>query len=186
MIGSLSVQPIILCDRIIHMGGLDGTSTGSQAVNTPALPSDRGISSDYGDVGWYVEVYVALGSSAQTLTVTYTNHLGTNNKTTTVSITASLGAGKMLLISPAAGDIIKSIESVQLGGSTGTAGNFGITALRDLCYSPVGDYTNRPYLSDWAALGLPRVYDNACLQFVARNDSSTPGIIGGRLLLGQW
>jgi hypothetical protein len=186
-LGQFTAEPIIIADRVMNSGSLSGTNTGVQTINTPALPADRGIRADYGDVSWWLEFYTATGANATTATITYTNQGGTPGRTCTVGIAAASGGiQKMILISPAAGDTIKSIESLQLSGTTGTVGNFGVTAIRELCHFKSQLLTNVPVATGWSALGLPRVYDNACLQFIARFDGYAAGNIAGRIILGQW
>jgi len=127
-----SLGSLMLYDRLGHMSGLDGTSVGSQSVSSSALPSSGSRCNSNGvGVDWFVECYTTLGVSARTLTVTYTDDTPTGSLTTTVQIPASFRQGGLLQIPPGAGKrAIKSIESVQLSASTGTAGNFGITAAR--------------------------------------------------------
>jgi hypothetical protein len=160
-------------DRLIHMGGLDGTNTGIQTVNTGTLPADRGIKSDYSDVEAYLEVYTNLGITSRNVQVVYLDALGAS-KTVTVGavIPATAVAGQLLRILPNSGDMISAISSVQLSGSTGTAGNFGVTIMKRLVPSLcLWDETDCCPIG-WELTGLPRVYDNTCLQIVGTSVSS--------------
>ncbi len=172
----------ILYDRLIHQGGLSGTSVASQSVSTPALPSGRCDSNGIG-VEAFVECYTQLGATPQTLTVTYTNQAGTSGQTTTVSIPANFRQGGLLPIPLSAGDTgFKSIESVQLGGSTGTAGNFGITMaqriIAEACpFTGVGDVRGP------IEVGLPTLHADAALWFAVLCATTTLGSLYGDVLV---
>ena len=185
------VQAIEIHDRLAHMGGLSGTVTTAQTVGIDlnALGSTDNIvnrkgKSDYSAVQWYLEWYSATGSTAATATVTYTNHLGTTGKTTTVSVAASRPAGTLLQIIPASGDNIMSIQSVTLSVSTGTAGSFGVTATLERASIPL-PIANNMYVMDWSQLGLPFIYDSSCLFFIGDATTTSVGTLGGSITLVQ-
>jgi hypothetical protein len=170
-------ESVRVFDRVIQMGGLSGTSVASQAVTTPALPAR--CDSNGADVRWFVECYTDLGATPRTLTVTYTNQAGTGSRTTTVSIPATMRAGHLLEILPANGDTsIRSVESVQLSGSTGTAGDVGVTAAREkpgarLSSLVAGLAARRSGLE----MGLPIVANDECLWLVVDCTTTSTGIV---------
>lgn len=177
-----SLGNTILYDRVGHMSGLSGTSVAVQDVLSTTLPSGRCSALGIG-VEWFVEVYTTLGVTTRTLTVNYTDDAG-GSSTTTVTIPASMPQGRMLPILPAAGDKgIKTIESVQLSGSTGTAGNFGITAARKLTVM----FT--PYVGGGDARGpmelnLPSIHSDTCFWMVGNtNAAAANGNLIGDLVL---
>jgi hypothetical protein len=76
------------------------------------------------------------------------------------------------------------VTSLQLGVSTLTAGNFGVTA--DVVLSPVGfpgvaQYAAAP---DWAALGAPTVHQDACLALTQVCTTTSTGTLVGSVRLG--
>lgn len=159
-------------------GGLSGTSVDAQTVNATA--PTLGVLSDYSNVRWYVEIYSALGSSSRTLTVNYTDQ-DDQARTTTVSIPASIAATRILPIEPS-GYYIKTITSVQLSGSTGTAGNFGITATSLVSGAnnvTFGNMTTPP------ETGWPQIPDSACLQWHEICTIPTTGDAHGHVILVQ-
>lgn len=190
---SISATDIQFHDRLAHMGGLSGTVLTSQTVSvdvtgtTSNIDNRRG-SSDYSDVQWWVEIYTAIGTTAQTLTVTYTNAAGTSGRTTTVSIGSTTNsnnrASRCIPIIGNGGEFIQSIQSVQLGASTGTAGNFGITATRLLTGLSLG-LANSSVIYDWQQLGFPRVHDDACIFIICLPGSTSTGTIYGSAKLVQ-
>ena len=169
-------------DRLSHMGGLDATSVGVQTVGL-SVPANRMALSDLSNVGWYVECYVQLGSTSQTLTITYTNTSNVSG-TATITIPATMKIGAMLRIVPTiAGDIIQSIESCQLGGSTGAVGNFGFTNGIVLAIIKA-TYNVQTRRMGALQVGLPTVVDNACIAFAGMNGQNTNGVITGSISLG--
>lgn len=177
-----------IIDRLGHMGGLSGTVTTSQSTgatgNTAAWSGTR-CATDYSDVEWYLEWYTATGSTAVTATCAVTYNDGTTGSCT-VSLPASVPAYRMYPIQPPSGTVgkyIKSVDSVTLSATTGTAGSFGVTALRRLAcfWSPVANY---PDVKDFAALGMPEVGDNACINVVYYTTTTSTGITLGSLVIG--
>ena len=133
------------CDRLCHQSGLDATITTAQTTNLPtaALPrytDGKGV--------WIAhERCVAVGTTASDITVSYTNQDGTSGRTsptTTFTVTGNVddsAIGQLYILPLQEGDTgVRSVQSVTLSGSTGTAGNFGITLLKPLWYTPTESY----------------------------------------------
>lgn len=182
-----SGQALEIHDRLAHMGGLSGTVTTAQTVNVDA--SNAGISADrrgdtnYSDVQWFLEWYTATGSTGvnATCAVTYDDN-STGN--IVVAVPASTAASRMLQIIPAvAGRFIKSIQSVTLSATTGTAGSFGVTATRQRTILRT-DVANKGQEFTWAQLGLPEVPNDSCLFPVMVCITTSTGIVrgGGKLI----
>lgn len=179
---------LIFYDRLAHMGGLSGTSTSSQTVGVDVSGSGSSLNSrrlsDYSDVRWFIEIYTDIGTSGQTLTITYTNAAGTGSRTTTMTVggaSPANRAGRMFEIIPTnnSSEKIQSIQSAQFGTTTGTAGSFGVTALKQILLLPqrfVGDD------GGWDPLELMReVPPDACLAMMAlcgTTSSPTPNGTG--------
>lgn len=189
MLNGNSATDIQILDRLAHMGGLSGTVTTAQNVNvdvsgaTNNLPARIGDSA-FSDVQWWLEWYTATGSTAVTATVTYTNAAGTAGRTTTVSLAASMAASRRLPIIGNGGEFIKSIQSVQLSATTGTAGSFGVTATRALTGLSLG-LANSSTIADWAYLRLPKIEDDACLEMMAVPGTTSSGALYGTAKLIQ-
>lgn len=188
LLSANSATDIQVHDRLEAMGGLSGTVTTAQTVGvdiTDGALVDRIGAADYSDCQWWLEWYADTGSTAVTATVTYTDRLGNTGKTATVSMSATRRTGMMLPIIPSDGIPIRSVETVQLSATTGTAGNFGVTATRALSGVSLG-LANSGQVADWASLGIPRVADNACLELVViPSTTSTGSLYGtGKLIQG--
>lgn len=156
-----------LCDRLAHMGGLSGTVTTAQTANVDVsgagdnLPARIGAA-DFSNVRWFLEWYTATGATVvnATCAVTYSDN-STGN--IVVALTASVNPARLFEIVPAGALSIKSIQSVTLSATTGTAGSFGVTALRVLSAPPAQPTANWTMAYDWSILGLPKIEDSACL-----------------------
>jgi hypothetical protein len=183
-------QTGVVEDRLLHMGGLNGTLTTAQTVNldisvaTNNLQARCGLA-DYSEVEWWLEWYVATGSTIATPTVqvTYTD-LTTGSANIWVAgataLPASVAAGRRYKIIPAAGKIIRSIQSVTLSASTLTAGNFGVTATRtlDQVVCDVGTKTADKRIE---VAGAVAIEDEACLSLSTLCITTSTGLITGYL-----
>lgn len=176
-------------DRLAHMGGLSGTVTtaqGALSLVTTAPSAERIGDTNYSDVSWFLEVYTALGSTSVTATVNVTYDDNSTGNLAAVTLGTSPRAGRMYPLSSAsAGKFIKAVNSVTLSATTGTAGNFGITAtrMRSVVTSPIANFAA---VVDWAALGMPEIFNDACLQMVMLCSNTTTGTVkgGGKILHG--
>ncbi|MDQ1446808.1 MAG: hypothetical protein QOI20_3272 [Acidimicrobiaceae bacterium] len=160
---------LMLADRLAHISGLSGTVTTAQTVSTPALTryttGDRVIAC--------VEIYTAVGATATTLTISYTNQAGTAGRTSQpidFGATNNNAAGRMFFVSLQQGDTgVRSVQSVTLAGTTGTAGNFGVTLLRPLLCLPVlnaQDYGMSGLPFRELGMHMPQIQTDACLQLL--------------------
>jgi len=156
-----------LYDRLFHIGGLNGTLTTAQTVQgaTPS-PAITRSTSGAGNVMFY-EIYTAIGITSRTLTVTYTNESGVTGRTSTINIGATgfSEASRFQRIPLSAGDLgVRAVENVQLSGTTGTAGDFGITIANQVAFLPCGVAGGGGW-RDWTTglPGIPQIDPNSCL-----------------------
>ena len=173
---------LVLYDRLAHTSGLVANITTVQNVNTPALTRPDALGAD---VEAWIEIYTLIGATAANLIVNYTNQ-DNAAKTNPGGIlqpgsTGFREANRMLPVPLAAGDTgVRSVQSVQFGGTTGTAGNFGITLLRRLAQIDI-PLTNTGFGKDFADLGLPAIPNDACLAIMGIFDSTTSANIFGEI-----
>lgn len=183
-------------DRLMHMGGLSGTSTGSQTVNLDInanlasnnLDARKG-DANFSDVQWWMEWYTDTGGTAVTATVGVTYNDGTTG-TLSVALAATRRASLMIPLNgfipaAAAGKYIRDIDTVQLSATTGSAGSFGFTATRPRMTMPL-PLANKMETFDWAALGLPEIFNSSCLMILQVASTTTTGTVrgGGKLSHG--
>jgi hypothetical protein len=72
-----------------------------------------------------------------------------------------------------------------LSGSTGIAGNFGVTATRFRATMPQ-IIANVGSTYDWAQIGLPEIYNNSCLFLLTLITTTSTGTVrgGGKIIHG--
>ncbi|NJM51073.1 MAG: hypothetical protein HC843_09525 [Sphingomonadales bacterium] len=180
-------------DRLAHMGGLSGTLTTAQnvgidlnanlAVNNLA---ERIGSADYSEVEWYLEWYTATGATVSTPTVNVTYDDGTTGNCNVwvlgaTALPATVAASRRYKIISATGKGIRAVNTVTLSASTGTAGNFGVTAVRKLFFC-VALLANRWEKLDWSGTYAAKVADKACLTFSTLCITTTTRLRYGRLI----
>jgi hypothetical protein len=184
-LNSLIAGTYVLYDRLFQIGGFDATVTTDLTVQgstpTPALTRNTGGVGNFA----FVIINTQIGTTATTLTMTYTNQNGTTGRTSTVNIgnTGFREATRAMLIPLAAGDTgIRAVEKVKLTASTGTAGNFGIVIGQPLATIPVGaagvmgwrDYTT-------GLPGIPAINENSCLSLLFTPSAATAPELFGSL-----
>lgn len=183
-------------DRLMHMGGLNATLLTAQtvALNLNGVTANNMVErigdSNFSDVQWWAEWYTDTGATASNATVAVTYHDGTTGNLSTFAAGGTVRAGRMiplnnLIPSAAAGKFIRSIDSVTLSASTATAGNFGFTATRPRMTMPLPQ-ANKMEIFDWAALGLPEIFNSSCIWPIELCSTSTTGTVrgGGKIAHG--
>lgn len=175
-------------DRLMHMGGLSGTVTTAQTVNldldanlaTDDLDTRKG-DANYSEVQWWLEWYTATGSTVVTATVNVTYNDGTSGNLTAQSLAATRPASHMiplngLIPAAASGKFIRAVNTVTLSETTGTAGNFGVTATRYRCanFLPLA---NARWTAKWDDLGVPEIINNSCLFAIMLTSTTSTGTL---------
>lgn len=194
-------QTAWLVDRIGHMGAMSGTVTTAQSTGASiSSPAAEGrCAADGSDVQWWLEWYVATGTNAvnASCAVTFSDN-STGNLV--VAVPAAMQANRMIqILNTIDNRTIKTVDSVTLSGTTGTGGNFGVTALvRKIAFMSAktmnngsGDLVTRDatapnwFRADAFALGLPALAPNACCCLVLPLASTTSsGTFVGSLVVG--
>jgi hypothetical protein len=184
--GALSQQEVVIAyDRLLHIGGLSGTSTSAQTVGGTLTRNTGGE----GNQIW-VEIYTQIGATASTITASYTNQAGTSGRTTqavAIGGTNNREVTRVIPLTLQAGDTgVQAVASVTINTtSTGTAGDFGITIARPLVFGN-NENTGSMFLRDFIA-GMPaaqKLVDDECVAFaiVSGSASAPQGFLGLHLL----
>ena len=180
--GDIPLTSFALYDRLLHIGGLDGTVTSAQTVAGTLTRNTGGVGNKI-----FLEIYTDIGSTLTSGTVSYTNQDGTAARTGTLPDVGgdviAKSAGILLPIILQAGDTgVKAVASVTLTATTGTAGDFGITIMHALAETAV-------HRNDVVRLDLTKglrgpveLVDDACLVLTATSaydnqDSPISGLI---------
>jgi hypothetical protein len=138
-----------------------------------------------------IVVYTIIGTTQTTVTVSYTNSAGVSGR---ISTATTIGGGfyrevGVLLPIPLQGADkgIRSIESVTVAGTTGSAGNFGVCMFKPLAMISLESATGAMPL-DSVSTGciinsLCEIHPDACLTFSAVTVVNFS--ITGALILGE-
>lgn len=197
VVTSNSAMTVEIHDRIAHMGGLNGTLTTAQTVgiDLSTLLSTSNVEArigdaNYSDVQWWLEWYTATGATATTATVAVTYDDGTFGNLTALPLAVNRPASFMVSLNaliPAAssGKYIRAVNTVTLSVTTGTAGNFGVTATR-IRMASMCPVANLKTISNWADLGFPEIGNSACLFPVVLTSTTSSGTLrgGGKIIHG--
>lgn len=173
---------IILADRLSHQGGLDGTVTTAQTTNLPTAALTRYTSGE--GVMAAIEIYVAVGATGVDLSVSYTNQAGTGSRTSVVTTIGSTGfnaVARLIMLPLQEGDTgVRSVESVTLSATTGTAGAFGVVLFKPLFVMPLYSVVTQPFTYSSALNmcgNMPVVVSDACLFPIACANSTSTGLL---------
>ncbi len=158
-------------DRLMHMGGLNGTLTTAQTANVD-LNANLAVSNlaerigaaDFSEVEWFLDWYASTGVTVTTPTINVTYHDGTTGNVNiwnagATALPASVAASRRYKIATTNGKFIRHVNTVQNSASTGTAGNFGVTAVRRRCLI-VPFVANRMEEKGWDGTRAAKVPDN--------------------------
>ena len=181
-----ALSSVEIHDRLAHMGGLNATLLTAQTVGLDlstlggGLAADRRGDASYSDIQWWLEWYTDTGATASSATVNVTYDDASTGNLAVIAVGGTVRAGRCIaLVSAVAGRFIRGVNSVTLSASTGTAGNFGVTATRPR--TAVSTYTaNKPEIFDWASLGLPEIPNNACLAMLMICSTTSTGTVRGQ------
>jgi hypothetical protein len=129
----------LLIDRLVHGGLVANITTTQDSTSDPTKFPTAALTRYTSGEGVFMalEVYTAMGATDTVYTFSYTNQAGTSGQTTTLGMSGNPAADQFWPIPLAAGDTgVRSVESVSLTPSTGTAGNFGITLFKPIAIIP--------------------------------------------------
>lgn len=181
----LNSGTLILYDRLFHIGGLSGTVTTAQTVQgSPASPA---LTRNTGGLGnmVFAEIYTAIGATARLITMDYTDDQGNTGATslsTTIGATSFLEVSRAILLPLASGDRgVRAVNTVTLSGTTGAAGNFGITIAKPIAYLAVG-FPGAPGWRDFVSglPGIPEIESGSCLSLLwVPTGGAVPELFGG-------
>jgi hypothetical protein len=185
-------NPVItLYDRLAHMGGLAGNVTTTQSVdvdvNALSIHADRIGNPSYTELVWFMEWYAATGSTAVTATVAVTYSDGSTGDLNAIALAATRPAANLIrlneFVPTAKSNLgIRSVNTVKLSGTTGTAGNFGVTVAREIMTVATlsGSY---PMQINYTAAAMPDVPNDACMWWSLLTSTTSTGVFSANMRL---
>lgn len=177
----------IAYDRLAHMGGLVGNVATAQIANidlaTLGVSEARIGASDYTEIDWWLEWYTATGSTAVTATVNVTYSDASTGNLNTISLAATRPAGfsanlREYLPTAKSGLGIRGVNTVTLSATTGSAGNFGVTARRQISEA-AAIVANYPVTERFGTASMPDVSDGSCIAWAVMTSTTSSGTLVG-------
>lgn len=164
---------LMLYDRLLHNGGLSGTVTTAQTVGGTLTRNTGGVGNEI-----WIEIYSAIGTTATTISASYTNQAGTSGRTTpavAIGNTNLREESRIIKLPLQDGDTgVQAVASVTLAASTTTAGSFGVTIAKPIAMGlceAVGAAVFRDFVAGLPS--LPEIATDACLAFAWLAASTT-------------
>lgn len=173
---------LLICDRLSHQGGLSGTVTSAQTTNLPTAALTRYTTGE--GVFASLDIYTQIGTTGTTVTASYTNSAGTSGRTTIATALGATGfreVGRSIILPLQEGDTgVRSVESVTVLATTGTAGNFGVSLWRPLFPMPIPNLGSQQFLFDGllnAGGIIPEIVTDACLSYLIVPFTTSSGVL---------
>lgn len=183
-----NIGAVAVDDWLWGNGSIVATTTGAQAITSPTWPS-RDVAASTNGEGLRLAMYVsgATGNAGAITNTTaiYTNSANVAARTATLpSFPATAAAGTWVVFNLAAGDTgIRSIQSVTLGTSY-VSGTVHLVLFRPIARMAT-PAANTGYPFDFAALGLPKVWDSSVLAMRYLPSGTAVGAVSGSLSFAQ-
>lgn len=165
--GAVATQncTLMLYDRLVGVGAVSTSTTGNKTVNSAALTRYTGTSGILNEA--WIEVTTALTTTVPNIDlVSYTaadSSTGNAGPAFTLSGTATIAANAMYQLPLAANKQgVIAIATLDINTAS-AAGAVNVLIIRPLARIPLlaNVWNEVSFLDD--TMGLPRVYDNACL-----------------------
>lgn len=176
---------VLLIDRLWENSGLSVTSTTAQAITPAAIPARdlNGAALGHG-VQAAIEWSAAGGAGTPTVTLTYTDQDGNTGDTGTFAAVATPAAGTVEIFTLAAGDSGVRAPTSFIQSATRTSGTmhlilFRVIAMLSITVANVGNAI------DVITAGMPRIYNDSCLQLMWLPTANTATTLAGQYIETQ-
>lgn len=170
-------------DRLWHAGSF---STGTlQTITLSGVPAlQRVPGNDFSQLELWLEVAAAGGATATTVTVGYTDADDAARTATLDSNLSSIPANRMLPFRLANNRGIKRVNSVTVGGATGTA-TFNLIIQRNIVdHTVVSANIGRPKKGPFET-GMPILYADSCLAMMFLATTTSTGTLFAEGVVGN-
>lgn len=179
----------LLYDLLWYNSGITVTTTTAQNITFSGLPSRCPVNgSTTPDAnGNLIEAWLYCSTATTNVgavtntTISYTDEAGNAGNTGTIVTPgwpATAVAGTFHMFSLAGSDAgVRSVQSITLGTSYG-AGAVNLMLIRRLAFVPFSTATSGALL-DWAALGLPQIFDSSAIYAAVLLSGTAAGTCAG-------
>lgn len=176
---------LALIDRLWDNSGLSTTSTTAQSITPATIPArDRDGSTNGVDVLAAVEWSAAGGAGTPTVTLTYTDQDGNTGATGTLVGNATPALGTFEIFNLAAGDTGVRAPTSFIQSATRTSGTMHLVLFRFLAFVEVPG-TALGNAVDALTSGMPRIYNDSCLELLWLPTATTATNIQGQYVETQ-
>lgn len=167
------VGTLLLVDRLWENSGLSTTLLTAQAITPAAIPSRdlNGAALGHG-VQAAMEWSAAGGAGTPTVTLTYTDQDGNTGNSGTFVGVATPVAGTVEIFNLAAGDSGVRAPTSYIQSATRTSGTMHLILFRTIAMLSV-TLANISNAIDLVTAGMPRIYNDSCLQLIWLASSTT-------------
>lgn len=192
---ALNPGQYIIADRLSHTAGVAGSGGLSATVTTPQgapnLPTAALTRYTSGVGVWAaITIYTQIGTTATTVSVSYTNQNGDPGRISPLVLFGATGfreTNRLIVLPFQDGDTgVRSVETVTVTATTGTAGLFGITLFRPLYVICVPDTSGvlpaAGLITGSTFGGVAEIEDDACI-FPIAITAGTNAFGSGALIL---
>jgi hypothetical protein len=160
----------ILVDRLWSCSGM-GFAASTYTVTTPGSLPARVTDAGLGAEIW-VEQFVAAGAASGTLTINYKNPAAGNEAGVIPAVVSAPVIGQMQPVPLATGATGVSQIVSAVNSATWTSGSWGLTILERIAHIEV-PLAGVGKSMDYAALGLPKIPNDACLMLIFQGGAAT-------------
>jgi hypothetical protein len=173
---------LILFDRLVAVGGMVTTSAGPTIASAALTrPDANGTNTEL-----WIEITTTCSSTADSMTLTYTNQAGTASQVSQGVSMNALIAFQAVQIPLAAGDTGVRTVTACTNGTTQAAGVFNVVICRRLAEIAIPTAFLPLNPQDPFITGLPQIYNSACIFGIFRIGSGTAApTVDGSLLIAQ-
>ncbi len=174
---------LIIYDRLAETGSLPINANGTTALTAAALTRPDALG---GDVELWLEWITPSSNHAGSIGMTYTNQAGTAGRLVAATALQAVSvAGQMQPMLLASGDTgVRSVQDVTISGTTFTSGAYQLVLLRRVAEMPM-PLANAAQDRDPFALGLPEIYNDACLMMMVLASTTATGVIQAACNIAQ-
>lgn len=173
---------LLIYDRLWAASFAAPTVAGTITVTTPGSLPAR-ITDGGDEVEAWLESYAVGGASAGTLALTYLDTLGaTKTGPTFTALTTPAQARCQILPLAAGSKGVSQIVSLA-NSATMTSGTYVLALKKLLAAIPIPSPFHKPPSVDWAALGLPLIDNNACIEIGFMPNQTSGATLQGSLTL---
>lgn len=170
-------------DRVWHAGSFATTALATLTCTGALIPT-RVPNNDYSTLELWLEIVVANGATATTLAVSYQDGNDTTQTATLDSNLTSFPAKRMMPFRLANNSGIRKVNSVTVGGATGTM-TFNLVIQRNIVdHTSVAASIARPKKGPFET-GMPIVYADSCLAAMYLATTTSSGVMFAEGLIGN-